>query len=126
MIVHWVAAGNTIYMLTATNSETRRMYRLDITVDTVKQWCKDLLETKEDFTDVESSGELLGELNALCQPLSDSQMFQPDELLILCPSKFLFNIPLHALPIGDEPLISKFPVVYCYSRNILSQHWRRT
>jgi CHAT domain-containing protein len=119
--VHWITVTNAIYMLTSTNSKPTRMFRLDITVEAVEQWCKDLFETKEDLSDVESAEDLLGELAALCQPLSDSDICQPDELLVLCPSKLLFNIPLHALPVGDEPLISRCPVVYCYSSNILAQ-----
>lgn len=119
--VHWITVNNAIYMLTSTNPQTTRMFRLDITVEAVEQWCKDLFETKEDLSDVESAEDLLGELAALCQPLSDSDICQPDELLVLCPSKLLFNIPLHALPVGDEPLISRCPVVYCYSSTILGQ-----
>lgn len=42
-------------------------------------------------------------------------------LLVLCLSKLLFNVPLHALPVGEEPLSSKCPVVYCYSSNMLGQ-----
>jgi CHAT domain-containing protein len=123
--VHWVTVGNAIYMLTSTNSETPRMFRLDITVEVVEQWCRDLLETKEDLSDVESAQDLLGELTALCQPLSDSDICQPGELLVLCPSGLLFNIPLHALSVGDEPLISRCPVVFCYSGDMLEQTIRR-
>jgi CHAT domain-containing protein len=121
IFVHWVTVANAIYMLTSTESGTPRMFRLDITVEAVEQWCRELFETKEDLSDVESAEDLLSELAALCQPLSDSEICPPDELLVLCPSKLLFNIPLHALPVGEEPLISKCPVVYCYSSNILGQ-----
>jgi hypothetical protein len=59
---------------------------------------------KEDLSDAESAEDLPSELAGLCQPLSDSEICPPDELLVLCPSKLL-NIPLHELPVGEEPFI---------------------
>lgn len=41
------------------------MFRLDITVGAVEQWCRELFETKEDLSDVESAADLLSELTAL-------------------------------------------------------------
>jgi len=52
-------------MLTSAESETTRMFRLDITIEAFEQWCRDLFETKEDLSDVESAEDLLSELAAL-------------------------------------------------------------
>ena len=41
------------------------MFRLDITIEAFEQWCRDLFETKEDLSDVESAEDLLSELAAL-------------------------------------------------------------
>jgi len=57
--------ANAIYMLTSAESETTRMFRLDITIEAFEQWCRDLFETKEDLSDVESAEDLLSELAAL-------------------------------------------------------------
>jgi hypothetical protein len=71
-------------MLTARAGEMPRMFRLDIDAQTVTQWQQDIVDSRDDLSDVESANEVLSELSGLCAPLVDPTVSTPEELLILC------------------------------------------
>ena len=43
---------------------------------------------------------------------------EPGDTILLCPTGILFNIPLHAIPVDDKPLIERNPVIYTQSLTI--------
>lgn len=63
--------------------------------------------------------DILHELDALVAPLAHLTI--PDEHLILCPTRSLHAVPLHALHVEKEPLIVRNPVAYAPSLGIFRQ-----
>jgi CHAT domain-containing protein len=65
----------------------------------------------EDIPLKNSNGnKLLKQLNALVAPLAT--LTAPDDLVVLSPSGYLHNLPLHALDVDGQPLILRNLVVY--------------
>ena len=44
---------------------------------------------------------------------------EPGDTILFCPTGILFHIPLHAIPINNQPLIWRNPVVYTQSLSII-------
>lgn len=114
LYVHWVTAGEKLFLLTCRPGKSPQMFLLDISLSVVSQWYSDLIDSQDDLSDAESAEEILAELNALVEPLGRDEVSMPGELLVLCPTKLLFKIPLHALSVGDEVLLSRNPILYAH------------
>lgn len=56
---------------------------------------------------------------ALVEPLKD--LSRPGDVLVLCPAKELYMVPLHALQLGGQHLIERNPCTYTPSLSILGQ-----
>jgi CHAT domain-containing protein len=61
--------------------------------------------------------EVLHHLDFLIAPLG--KYSNPGDLLILCPTKLLHRLPLHALAVDDQALIERNPVIYTQSLSML-------
>ena len=128
VFVHWVTTGDTIYMLTRRKVGEPHSFRPAISYSTVCHWYSDIQDSHDDLSDPDTAEETLLELMELCRPLGMPEISIPGELLVLCPTKVLFKIPLHALQIHGEPMIERNPVVYTYAMSLsqtLSTHSRR-
>jgi CHAT domain-containing protein len=71
---------------------------------------------------------LTSDISGLVQPLTD--LTQPGEIMIFCPTALLHRIPLHAIEVitdeslGWEPLIYRNPVLFIHSHSLLRVcHW---
>ena len=121
--VDWVTAEDTIYMISLRIGQKPLMHKLDIDFPTVRQWYSDLSNTNDDLRDSDTAEETLSELDALCTPLAE--ISRPGELLLLCPTKVISKIPLHALNVGGQTLLARNPVIYTYALSVLEQcFWR--
>jgi len=121
IFVHWVTSGDIVYLLTRRHGQNAFMFLLDIKLSTVSDWYSSLCDSKDDLSDPDDAEETLAELVELCRPLSLSEVSSPGELLVLCPTRILFKIPLHALPVDGVPLIERNPVVYAYASPLLQR-----
>ncbi|KAF8076192.1 CHAT domain-containing protein [Lyophyllum atratum] len=121
VFIDWITAGDTIYMLSSRPGETVLMHLLEIGLSTVEQWYTDLAKSKDDLSDAEEARETLLELAALCKPLQNLEVARPGDLLVLCPTKVLSKIPLHALEVDGDVLLARNPIVYTYALPVLMQ-----
>ncbi|MCJ1282851.1 hypothetical protein MMC26_002177 [Xylographa opegraphella] len=71
---------------------------------------------------------LTGDICGLVQPLTN--LTQPGELMVFCPTALLHRIPLHAIEVnaneyvGWKPLIHRNPVLFIHSHSLLRVcHW---
>ena len=103
LLVHWVVNGETIYICACRNACEYFVYKLEITTSAVEEWHQNLVTTKDNLSDAESAEEILSELEALYRPLVENELAKPGELLILCPTRVLFKIPIHAIPSPAVP-----------------------
>lgn len=118
VFVDWITADDAIYMLTVRQGEKPRMHTLTILLSSVQQWFADLCDAQDDLSGAEAE-QTLSELNALCEPLAHLDVVRPGELLVMCPTKLLFNIPLHALNPDGQVLLERNPVIYTHSLSVL-------
>ena len=122
LLVHWVFNGDAIYMCTCRIGCDYNVFKLDITAAIVEEWNQNLVSTNDNLSDADSALEMLSELKPLCQPLLDAEVTSPGDILLLCPTKVLFKIPLHAIPLEDgEILLDHHPIVYTHAFSILSE-----
>ncbi|KAK6356003.1 hypothetical protein TWF718_000376 [Orbilia javanica] len=123
--VHWAFVGEKVYILIDQTNMEPVMSKLDISVPDIETWYKDLVETREDYSEVESAEEVLSELAPLCEPLFD--IIPEERLLVLCPTGVLFKIPLHAVPVGQngKVLLDSHSIVYTHSMGVLAQCKKR-
>jgi CHAT domain-containing protein len=121
-LVHWVFNGEMTYMCTCRKGCDYRSFKLDIAASVVEEWNQNLVTTKDNLSDAESAFETLSELEPLCRPLLDTEVAKPGDILLLCPTKVLFKIPLHAIPLGDgTTLLDLHPVVYTHAFSVLDK-----
>ncbi|KAF8545047.1 CHAT domain-containing protein [Trichophaea hybrida] len=66
----------------------------------------------------------LQKLNPLVAPLG--KISKPDDVLVLCPSRILHQIPFHALTVDGELLIKRNPIVYTHSLTLLRYCYLQT
>jgi CHAT domain-containing protein len=122
LLVHWVMNGETVYMCTCRNGNEYRIFKLEITASAVEEWHQSLVATKDNLSDAESAAEILAELRPLCQPLLDIAVAKPGDLLILCPTKVLFRVPIHAIPLEDgSTLLERHLIVYTHSFSVMNK-----
>lgn len=95
---------------------------LPVTITEVKNWMKKTFEYPE-MADPplskKTGNRLLQKMNVLCEGLSKTT--QENDLLVLSPSGFLNNVPLHALFVDNKPLLQRNLVVYSSSVATLRQ-----
>ena len=65
----------------------------------------------------DEADEHLAMLSPLITPAVEAS--EPGDTILLCPTGILFSIPLHAIPVNNQPLIERNPIVYTQSLSIL-------
>lgn len=94
-----------------------RWHGLGLSIDAVSRWVKSNLSTRV-LSDLDLATIKLKELSGLVAPLS--LLTDPGDLLVLCPTGILQQIPLHALEICDDQiLLERNPIVYTASHSML-------
>ncbi|KAH8817334.1 CHAT domain-containing protein [Xylogone sp. PMI_703] len=122
------AEGEDLLMIIYRNGKCVACQPLGIKLREVENWIASNLELDLRIYDLEDDAKFcplsgdqatrqLNKLAGLIKPLE--QWTSPGEVIVLCPVKALHRIPLHALPIGDQILIERNPVVYCQSFTLL-------
>jgi len=82
----------------------------------VERWVHDQLDVARPLCDSGATSNL-DAMAGLIAPLE--RYTRPGDMLVLCPTRVLHRVPLHAIKLGDRPLISRNPVVYTQSLSIL-------
>ncbi|GLB33612.1 hypothetical protein LshimejAT787_0104960 [Lyophyllum shimeji] len=125
VLIDWVTAGETIYLLGVRPGNPPVMHKLEIGLSTVEEWYSDLVKSNDNLSDADEARETLSELAALCKPLESHEVARPGDLLVLCPTKVLSKIPLHALEVDGDVLLARNPVVYTHALPVLREcFWR--
>ncbi|KAH7908905.1 CHAT domain-containing protein [Hygrophoropsis aurantiaca] len=106
-----------------------RMHKLGISVSVIERWRNSGVEGHRYLDRRQLSGpdayDNLNMLKELIAPIKT--LSQPGDMLVLCPTKPLHGIPLHAIEIDvdeDEEsvvLLERNPVIYTYSHSVLRQ-----
>ena len=98
----------------------------DITLKAVEGWVQNNLGPEkipiEKPLREEGHTSALEELTPLLMPLFNPQLphsIKANETIIFCLTGALHQIPIHAIPINDVPLIESHPVAYCQSLTTL-------
>jgi CHAT domain-containing protein len=89
---------------------------LTLKLEDVESWVHDQLDVARPLRDSGATSNL-DAMAGLIEPLE--RYTHPGDMLVLCPTRILHRVPLHAIKLGDRPLISRNPVVYTQSLSIL-------
>ena len=82
----------------------------------LQRWIDGAFFGEDEPLSTEDAGATLSELSPLLTAVVEAT--EPGDTILLCPTGILFNIPLHAIPVDDKPLIERNPVVYTQSLTI--------
>ena len=82
----------------------------------LEQWVKEVYSESEPLS-TDDADVYLAELTPLIEKVVEAT--DPGDTILLCPTGILFNIPFHAIPVDDKPLIERNPVVYTQSFTII-------
>ncbi len=140
--VDWIITEHNILVSVISTTGQLTFNFLDITLQQIEAWVAEHMsgqgnikassETKTSLQglkeDDDSDKGPLRDLDALIRPLSE--LSDPDDLIVLCPSGPLHSLPLHALRLLDQdgervPLLMRNPIVYCASLTTFVQCCRR-
>lgn len=83
----------------------------------LRRWVDDAFFGEDEPLSTEDAGANLSKLLPLLTAVVEAT--ESGDTILLCPTGILFNIPLHAIPIDDKPLIERNPVIYTQSLTIL-------
>ncbi len=128
IFVDWTRHRDSIILFAVRCSSKRQTFnywRLPLTYPDIEDWIVRKMREKVPGStgplrrkEIRTADDLL-ELTSLIDPLH--QMIEGDELLVLCPSGILNEIPLHAIHFRgrEDPLITTNPIVYSSSHAIM-------
>lgn len=127
IFIDWVHHRDNIILFaikSGKTSQTMHYWGLPLGYSNVEDWaCRKLREVQDrggiSIQKKLESAEDLKELSPLIDPLR--QIIKDDELLVLCPTGVLNEIPIHAIPFSgsDDPLLTSNPIVYSSSHAIM-------
>jgi CHAT domain-containing protein len=127
VFVDWTQHRDAIFLFAVRvkdTSTTLTVERLDFSYSNAEKWVEQNLgiQHREKAAPLPrriDSASCLMELSPLIEPLR--KFIKRDELLVLCPTGVLNEIPLHAIPFtGEEnPLIVRNPIIYTSSNAVL-------
>ncbi len=83
----------------------------------LRRWIDDAFFGEDEPLSTEDAGANLSKLSPLLTAVVEAT--ESGDTILLCPTGILFNIPLHAIPVDDKPLIERNPVIYTQSLTIL-------
>lgn len=127
IFIDWVRHRDNIILFAIQSlgtSQTIHYWCLPLFYSNVEDWACRKLQGVKDRSGIQirkrlESAEDLKELSPLIDPLQ--HIIKGDELLILCPTGVLNEIPIHAIPFSgsDDPLLTTNPIVYSSSHAIM-------
>jgi CHAT domain-containing protein len=116
VFVDWVHVNSTnLVLVLYRNGLFQKEIFLHTKLGDVERWVYEQLDVTNPLSD--SSASKLATMAGLIAPLE--HYTRPGDTLVLCPTRILHRVPLHAIKLGDQPLISRNPVVYTQSLSIL-------
>ncbi|KAG7001456.1 hypothetical protein G7Y79_00031g065710 [Physcia stellaris] len=89
----------------------------DLNYARLNEWVEKAFAGEHEPLSTDEAGEHLAELLPLI--IDAVKATEPGDTIVMCPTSVLFSIPLHAIPVDQEPLIERNPVVYTQSLTIL-------
>ncbi|KAH8692556.1 CHAT domain-containing protein [Phaeosphaeriaceae sp. PMI808] len=133
--IDWVIFDCQIYMFAVYPNADPVFHLLKISLPEIKVWIHDYFDSmegrEETLKQENDEDNPLRELDLLVRPLSE--LSDPGDLLVLCPSGLLHSLPLHALLVNDHctsdsgvELVERNPFVYCASLTSFAQCCNRT
>lgn len=123
IFIDWVNIGRTLYLVCLRDGSEPQFVPLAIDLQTVRDFVQTHLREAGFRSTMRDNFELLDQLNPLVSPLET--LSQPEELLVFSPTGILFVLPLHALKIGEQPLLARNPVIYEPSLSVLRHCYAR-
>lgn len=120
VFVDWVhvglESGADLLMVICADGRLRQTTQLPLKLKDVDRWVAEQLD--EDLPLLrDTSQRQLRTMHPLVAPLATYT--EPGQVLVLCPTRALHRIPLHALKVDGRLLIERNPVVYCQSLSVL-------
>jgi CHAT domain-containing protein len=117
VFVDWICVGSiNLVMVLYRNGLFWEEIFLHIKLEEVEHWVYEQLDVINPLGDSSATSKL-STLAGLIAPLE--RYTCPGDTLVLCPTRILHRVPLHAIKLGDQPLIARNPVVYTQSLSIL-------
>lgn len=113
----WVAVDERLLLVSWRPGSPPVVTRLPLRVPEVRQFVTEHLSALTFRATLRDMPELLRALDPLIAPLAT--LCEPEDLLVLAPTGPLHALPLHALHLGDAPLLVRNPVVYTPSLSVL-------
>ena len=83
----------------------------------LRRWIDGAFFEEDEPLSTESADANLSKLSPLLTAVVEAT--ESGDTILLCPTGILFNIPLHAIPVDDKPLIERNPIIYTQSLTIL-------
>lgn len=131
VFVDWFFSNGNVYLCTVKGQELPLVSKCNITQLSIENWKKIYLDSEggrkqsiiSDDLEEDDPGYPLRHLDSLVEPLKD--LLDENDLLICSATGILHSIPIHALWVNDEPLITRNPIVYSASMTSFVQCWRR-
>ena len=91
----------------------------DLNYASLTSWVRTFIDTERGVEPLstEEAEEELALLSPLIIPAVEAS--EPGDTILLCPTGPLFSIPLHAIPVNNQPFIERNPIVYTQSFSFL-------
>ncbi|KAH8926869.1 hypothetical protein BT69DRAFT_923334 [Atractiella rhizophila] len=110
-VVEWITILDGLYVMIS-NRSANQPFLIDLNKDYLSEIHK-MRELGESEAWYAEGANLLENFAYLIQPLQDHT--EPDQHLILIPTKEMYRIPLHALKLNDQYLLVRNPISYSLS-----------
>lgn len=123
VLVDWVAVAGHLYLSVLDARAGLRIVDLDIPEAGLLAQVSATMDPGSVCGQLLGDPDLLEDFAALVGPLAD--LTEPDDLLVLSPTRSLWSLPIHALQCGEAPLIVRNPVSYAPSIPLLIHQQHR-
>ena len=119
---YFIVAGN-IHLITIHSDRMPIINNLRVRAELVSEWKEQHFQLSQLLNDNDDDiSKAIESLFTLVHPLEN--LSKEGDLIVLCASGVLHDVPLHAAPISqgsEESLIDRNPIVYCPSMTVFNQ-----
>ncbi|KIM78911.1 hypothetical protein PILCRDRAFT_579510 [Piloderma croceum F 1598] len=117
VFVDWIHVNSTnLVMVLYHNGLFQEEIILHTKLEDVERWVYEQLDVAIPLSDSSATSKL-ATIAGLIAPLE--HYTRPGDTLVLSPTRILHRVPLHAIKLGNQPLIVRNPVVYTQSLSLL-------
>ena len=118
LVSYFYLGGVEIWIAIYRSAQPPIFSQINLSVATIKKWAKENLAQDKPLN-TDDSWTTLAELDPLVEAIGANT--RPGDTIVLCPTKDLYNIPLHLLSYSSDLLIERNPVLYCQSLSVLQR-----